>query len=370
MPLITQIQSQIRQILLFREIFPLRKLFNGMLTLPFEYLGHSGRAGLPWAINLLVTSRCNLRCEMCSFDSSKFCPEAEELSTSEITNFIAYAAKKKFHIFLSGGEPFLREDIFAIIESIKKHRLTYGICTNGTLLNEQKLKFLCKYSPTFIIFSLLGNKEVHDATTGSPGSFETLAMNIRALVSMKHKIKMFINCAITPRNVHQLPEIAALVDKLHIDMLRFEHLNFVSRQDEENHFLECQKYFSGVDRGGLSAYRHFTPGTNHFFGAITKMRAMKNTFKTPIYFKPSLKDSEIESWYSNSCISSRRCFFIWRSLFISPNGDVVPCQFLVHKMGNIRNERLDVIWNNRSFRDFRLRLKRGLLPGCSRCCKL
>ncbi|MBU2034553.1 MAG: radical SAM protein [Candidatus Omnitrophica bacterium] len=370
MPFITQIKSQIRQILLFRDIFPVQKLFSGMLTLPFEYFGNSGRAGLPWVINLLVTSRCNLRCEMCSFDASKFCLEAEELSADQITDFISYASKKKFNIFLSGGEPFLREDIFTIMESIKKRALTFGICTNGTLLNEKKLELLCKNSPEFIIFSLLGDKEVHDSITGVPGSFETLVANIKVLVSMRHKIKIFINCPITQHNIHQLPEIAAIADKLKIYMLRFEHLNFITSQEEQAHFLECQKSFPVDNYRGLSTYRRFTPGANHFFDAISRMRAMQNSFKTPVHFKPSLEDSEIRSWYSNNCISKRQCFFIWRSLFILPNGDVVPCQFMVHKMGSIKDDNLDVIWNNQRFRDFRLRLKRRLLPGCARCCKL
>ncbi|GAG99570.1 unnamed protein product, partial [marine sediment metagenome] len=67
----------------------------------------------------------------------------------------------------------------------------------------------------------------------------------------------------------------------------------------------------------------------------------------------------------------RKCFFVWGTLFISPNGDVMPCQFYPdYKLGNIRDAKLKEIWNNEKYRKFRLELKKGLFPGCARCCKL
>ncbi|MBC8500036.1 MAG: SPASM domain-containing protein [Candidatus Atribacteria bacterium] len=79
---------------------------------------------------------------------------------------------------------------------------------------------------------------------------------------------------------------------------------------------------------------------------------------------------ELKSWYSNNFNINRRCTFVWKSLFISPNGDIIPCQFFIYKLGNIKTDSLENIWNSERYRKLRLRLKKGLLPGCARCCKL
>ena len=151
---LNQIKSQTKQFLLFHNVFPLPRLVKDIFFFPLEYYGHLGRASYPWAINLLVTSKCNLNCEMCNFNHySKLCLNEEELSFDNIKDFIELEYKKKPHIFLSGGEPFMREDILDIIKVIKRMGLTCGICTNGVLLDEVKIKELIKLKVEYVIFS-------------------------------------------------------------------------------------------------------------------------------------------------------------------------------------------------------------------------
>jgi MoaA/NifB/PqqE/SkfB family radical SAM enzyme len=305
---------------------------------------------------------------MCSFEASKFCSPNEELSLDDIKGFIKYESKRKLHIFLSGGEPFLREDIFEIIEAIVKSGLTCGICTNGTLLDEKKIKELIKLKPAFIIFSLHGVKDTHDKVTGVSGSFERLLKNIKILSSL-NKIKIIVNCTVTRSNRLQLKELTELTETLRVSALRFEHLNFVTTSQIDAHRYICEKEFPGQNIE-LSSYLGEIGPYEDYHHFITQMQKVKNGFKIPVSFKPFLKDRELKLWYSDNFKINRRCFFIWRSLFISPSGDVIPCQFLIYKLGNIKTENLDSIWNNEKYRDLRLKLKRGLLPGCARCCKL
>ncbi len=366
-----QLKSQVRQLLFFHNIIPLSKLLKDTMLFPFEYLSSSGKAGLPWAINLLVTSKCNLHCEMCSFDASKFCSLNEELSLKDIKLFIKDISKRKIHIFLSGGEPFLREDIFEIIEGIKCSGLTWGICTNGTLLDENKIIKLVKLKPEFIIFSLCGIKEDHDKITGVAGSFEKLLNNIKSLSSLKNKIRVIINCPITKSNLHRLKEVIEIAETLKVEMLRFEHLNFLTEQDINEHNKVCEKEFS-CEKIILSS--HFENNSvndwQEFPKSIERINKEIEKFKMPVYFKPFLNNSEIKSWYSNKFSINRKCYFVQRSLFITPSGDIIPCQFLIYKLGNIKNISLEEVWNGKKYRELRLRLKKGLLPGCSRCCKL
>ena len=45
-----------------------------------------------------------------------------------------------FRMLLTGGELFLRKDLFEILHYINKLRISYTIFTNGTLLDEEKSK--------------------------------------------------------------------------------------------------------------------------------------------------------------------------------------------------------------------------------------
>ena len=78
----------------------------------------------------------------------------------------------------------------------------------------------------------------------------------------------------------------------------------------------------------------------------------------------------IKGWYSNNFKSKRDCYFVYRGAFIYPNGDVVPCESFRFTMGNINKESFMEIWNSEKYLKFRKVLKKGLLPGCARCCKL
>lgn len=360
-------KSQSRQLVLFRNIIPLSKILADILSSPLEYYRHRGVARPPWAINFLVTSKCNLNCEMCSFKASEFC--SEELSLDEIKEFIKHESRRKFHIFLGGGEPFLREDILEIIETIKRFGLTCGICTNGTLLDEIKIKKLLKMRMEYIIFSLYGPKDVHDKITRVAGSFESLLENMRILSSLKNKMKVIVNCTVTKSNLGHLKDVAEITKNLRADVLRFEHLNFLTDSEVKRHLKACQEEFPG-QRMALSSYFGTVEGYSEYYNSVMQMQMIKDKYKIPIYFKPFLRKSELKSWYSGEFKVNRRCLFVWRSLFITPSGDIIPCQFLIYKLGNIKTDSLEDVWNSERYKQLRLRLKRNLFPGCARCCKL
>lgn len=95
-------------------------------------------------IDISLTNRCNLNCGYCcveSENSSKF----KELSFKEVKNMIDIILNnlKPAFINLSGGEIFLRKDIYDIISYIKsKFSGHLKISTNGTLIKEERLDFL------------------------------------------------------------------------------------------------------------------------------------------------------------------------------------------------------------------------------------
>ncbi len=82
---------------------------------------------------LHVTDRCNLSCVGCySFIENRNLQK--DLSTAELMNIIDQLADCGVRgITISGGEPFIRDDMTRIVEYIKKHNIYVSMITNGTM---------------------------------------------------------------------------------------------------------------------------------------------------------------------------------------------------------------------------------------------
>ncbi|RKX96328.1 MAG: hypothetical protein DRP84_01425 [Spirochaetes bacterium] len=369
---IVQIRSQIQQLVLFSSMFSWSSLCEHIIFSPFDYYSFFSEARFPLAINFLVTSGCNLKCKMCNYRTLLNTKRSEELRTDEIKDFFIREHKKKFHVILTGGEPFIREDIFEIIETIKQLGLTCGIITNGTLITGKKVKYLIELKIDYIIFSLLGPREIHDSTTGMPGSFDLMINNIRSISSSRKKTKIFINSPVTYLNMPYLKDIIHIAEDVGVDALRFEQMNFITEEQDKIQQSICAEKFPNEDlmfcthKINNNELKQLKENAQH----VESLMNIKGTFKIPVYFKPFLNVDEMYSWYSENHNIKRKCLFVWKSLFINPCGDVLPCQFLISKMGNIKQDRLEDIWNNAKYKNMRKQLKESLLPVCLRCCKL
>ena len=91
-----------------------------------------------------LTNRCNKRCSHCyqeGYQNKEFTTEElldignQYLELLDTYNRL-YNINCKGHINITGGEPFLREDIFEILDFFRenKGKITFGILTNGSCL--------------------------------------------------------------------------------------------------------------------------------------------------------------------------------------------------------------------------------------------
>jgi radical SAM protein with 4Fe4S-binding SPASM domain len=66
------------------------------------------------------------------------------------------------------------------------------------------------------------------------------------------------------------------------------------------------------------------------------------------------------------------CHNPWARAVVLPDGEMVVCQgFHDYKLGNVREQPFDALWNGEAMRAFRASLTQdGLVPYCSRCCEL
>jgi len=109
-----------------------RKRMDLLFTDSFEY-------GIRENFHIYLTDKCNLNCPIC-FAGSK--GENRESALADIERFLASNRPLK-KITLIGGEPTVRDDIFTIIERIKRYGGEPVLCTNGLkLVNEGFVKGL------------------------------------------------------------------------------------------------------------------------------------------------------------------------------------------------------------------------------------
>ena len=105
------------------------------------------RCDAPQTVDLEITNKCNLHCQMCWFYGERGIGDRyrdAELSPHEVFSLIDQLSKYKPKIYIGGSEPFLRKDLFVILEYIKQQGLIVECATNGTLLDHGKIGFRVK----------------------------------------------------------------------------------------------------------------------------------------------------------------------------------------------------------------------------------
>jgi len=179
----------------------------------------------PKVLQISLTNRCNLSCRMCSIANSL--PKEQELSTAQILHAIdeaqGYGIKE---ILLTGGEPFLREDLFEITKYCYGKGLRSIVTTNGTLINDRLIEPIINSKISHLHFSIDGLEETNDYFRGG-GAFHKIIKAVGLLNRIRKKENIFslgFACTIMDNNVGQLSGLVKLADDLNVDVINFQPL--------------------------------------------------------------------------------------------------------------------------------------------------
>jgi len=135
--------------------------------------------GVPLAVHMDVTYRCNERCVHCYLDHD----DHGEMTTAEIKDVLDQLAEAGvFFITFSGGEVLLRRDFFEIVEYARRLMFNVKIKTNAVMIHEKEARRIRELGVDTIQISVYSHRpEVHDAITKLPHSFERTVKAIRFL---------------------------------------------------------------------------------------------------------------------------------------------------------------------------------------------
>ena len=164
-----------------------------------------------------ATRRCNLNCMHCG-SPAEDADHAEELTTDEVVGAFEQIARdfdmEQFrHINITGGEPFVRQDLLEVLRRVSKYPFyrNIDIQTNGIALadNPDLLKTLKTAGVTGLGISIDGLEESHDGFRRMSGCFAKAVTASR--LAVEHGYAVTVSVVAHSGNVDEIPNLFEFV---------------------------------------------------------------------------------------------------------------------------------------------------------------
>jgi radical SAM protein with 4Fe4S-binding SPASM domain len=221
---------------------------------------------------------------------------------------------------ITGGEPFLRRDLFEILEHVKQSGFAASLLTNGTLVSRAHAKKLAELGVDGVQVSIEGPEDVHDGIRGK-GSFEASAAGIEQLVDAG--LEVTLNVTLSDLNASSMKKIIAFGSHSGARRIGFSRL-----------------VPSGTGRSLLS--RMLTPQqVKDLYASLLSLEINGLELVTG---DPVASQMKIKSNVDAGNIARSGCAAGVSGLTILPDGTVAPCRRMPVSLGNVRRDSLREIW--------------------------
>jgi MoaA/NifB/PqqE/SkfB family radical SAM enzyme len=311
----------------------------------------------PDMLQLCFLFRCNLRCKMCNvqekYEKLKHPGQAYELDFETIKCLIEQAADMGIkQIFLLGGEPFLREDLFDIIKFAHNYKMVTVVSTNATLLGDSAIIERILDSKLHSLgISIDGACENTYKNIRGEGIFEKIRNNIQLINKFKKDKGLTlpsinISCTVMNQNIEELIDIVNLAHALEVDGICFQPVVMDNtdqglRNNPNLNWIPASRYSlldKSIDK--LSNKDNF----KFIYTGLTQLSLIKD------YFKGSLT------------LNKQKCYAGFNRIIISQDGKLYFCAKEPDKgdisFGNIHEDRLKDLWYSHKARVFRKSIKK------------
>ena len=197
---------------------------------------------------VIVTYRCNARCTMCNRYKAPSRPE-EELSIETIRKL-----PKMYFTNITGGEPFIRQDLKEVVRELYKKSDRIVISTNGFFTD--RIIDLCKEFPNIgIRISIEGLEQTNNEIRGLPDGFNRGYTTLKKLVEMGMKDVGF-GMTVQDKNAPDLVPLYKLSDEMNMEFATASLHNSFYFVEAKNiiHDLLCggKKHHSRPPHGGAA----------------------------------------------------------------------------------------------------------------------
>mgnify|MGYP000000612070 FL=1 len=164
---------------------------------------------MPMVAQWDINDDCNLNCKHCRVLNKN--TQEKELTLEQAKSLLSqlyYCGTSKLN--LSGGEPFLRKDLFEILDYTTKFD-DIVITTNCTLINDKIAQKLAQYPNVRLSISIDGMEEIHDKFRGRKGTFQKIINTLPIL--KENGVKFSIRYTLTKDTIKDAKEVLKLASK-------------------------------------------------------------------------------------------------------------------------------------------------------------
>jgi len=326
------------------------KMLKVLSMIPSYYLFRSTGwpRRLPLNLTLSVSFKCNSRCLTCNI----YKKTSDELDLDEWRQVFHSLGRTPFWVTISGGEPFLREDLPAFVASL------YDICrpsiinipTNGLLTHRitgyvDEIARHCVKAQIVINLSVDELESRHDDIRGVQDNFAKVMETFNELKKLKsNNLTIGFHTVISRFNVNRIGDIYRY-------LLAFDPDSYVTE------IAEARQELGTIESDIAPSYNNYVKAVDFLTqrlkeATFNRIGKIARAFRMEYYkiTKSILKEKR-------QIIS---CYAGFASAQIAPNGDVWACCTRAESMGNVKHTGYDFkrVWFSKKADQLRESIKK------------
>ncbi len=285
-------------------------------------------------VSIITTYRCPFRCHMCNIWQHPTEQNAE-ISAADLDRLPCIGS-----VNVTGGEPFLREDLGDLLTILRKKARRVVVSSNG-YLTERIITVARQHPWIGVRISVEGLPEANDDLRGVKGGFEHA---IRTLTELSHLGLRDIGFGIT------------LSDRNAESLLPLYHLAKMMKLEFATAAVHNSFYFHKWDNT-IQREAAITDVLDQLICELLHSKRVKDWFRA--YF----------NWGLIRYVQGRErllpCTMGVDACFVDPYGEVMPCNAMdtAISFGNIRRQSWSEIWNSHRADEIRAQAR-----ACGRNC--
>ena len=222
---------------------------------------------------------------------------------------------------ITGGEPFLRQDIFEILGEISNRGFEIYLLSNGILIDNEKAKRLSELGVKGVQVSIEGPEEIHESIRGK-SSFSSSIRGVEHLLDAG--LKVTLNTTLSEMNADCFIDMVSLSTSIGAQRLGFSRLvpsgrgfGMLNKMLDKEKVRELYKEIFSLKTNGLEIVTG---------DPVASQMLSSSEGNDPIQ------------------VPTGGCAAGVSGLTILPDGTITPCRRLHIPIGNVRRDSLREVW--------------------------
>ena len=310
----------------------------------------------PDSVIIFGTFRCNQHCPFCGQEEIRDHLVSMHPERPELICHLLRSMPETTSVHFSGGEFLAISSCRVFMGVVVERGMHFTFTTNGVLLDRHQ-DFLLRWTPEKIIVSIDSlDPDRYAELRGTPrGTLQKVLSNVAALAANRDGLpRLKLNLVVQPQNVAEISSVARTVRELGFDEMSLSHLQWSAKETRAFHTTAnaaCNgpSLAAAIDLQELDRQIEILPDW------VEQHPPLQGEKLRAYYVDPMSWLGETCSWPETGC-------------YVMPDGRVFNCGPFY--AGTLADGPLREIWASPEMRDFRQRIRDGLLPECRTCCHL